>query len=106
MRGDQPAQTVISRSSSGGVIWSARGLPPRLPLLWRWRQRSGDRGRETQSFGLVAQLTVIVALGLGGSAAAVWFSVKALRLGRFLRLSSAVGGPQLREPFREMGRHD
>lgn len=50
-----------------------------------WGPRPGD-----SVSWLVAQLTVIVALGIGGSVAAVWFSVKALRFGRGLAAVSLI----------------
>lgn len=50
-----------------------------------WGPRPGD-----SVIWLVAQLTVIVALGLGGSAAALWFSVKALRWGRYWAAASLI----------------
>jgi hypothetical protein len=50
-----------------------------------WGPRPGD-----SVIWLVSQLTVIVAFGLGGSVAAVWFSVKALRLGRYWAAASLI----------------
>lgn len=52
-----------------------------------WGPKPGD-----SVFWLVAQLVVIVVLGLGAAVAAVWFGARALRAGRNLALVPMVIG--------------